>query len=137
MLSRGPAAAALLALTAACSEQGATNAGEAVSVSGRGAQIYAQNCVPCHQEDGTGVPAVYPGLHGSAAVLGDPLQLAQWVLTQTRPASIPAGRYSTQMPMFQWLNDEDAAALLTYIRSSFGNTATPVVAASVARARQG
>jgi mono/diheme cytochrome c family protein len=38
------------------------------------------------------------------------------------------------MPKFGWLNDADAAALLTYLRSSFGNRAPPVDAATVASA---
>ena len=38
----------------------------------RGAAMYAQNCVPCHRENGEGVPKVFPSLSGSPAVLGDP-----------------------------------------------------------------
>ena len=95
-----------------------------------------QNCVPCHRENGQGVQTVYPSLAGSAAVVGDPIELAQWVLSQKRPATIPAGRYSTQMLLFGWMKDEDAAALLSYIRSNFGNTAPPVGAATIAKARE-
>jgi mono/diheme cytochrome c family protein len=101
----------------------------------RGAQLYAQNCVPCHREDGAGIPNVYPSLAGSKAVLGDPKALAQWVLNQKRPDTIPAGRYAGQMLMFSWMKDADAAAVLTYIRSHFGNAAPPVDAATVAEAR--
>ena len=100
-----------------------------------GARLYNQNCVPCHREDGAGVPTVYPSLAGSPVVQGDPVQLAQWVLGGKRPASMPAGRYSTQMLLFGWMKDPDAAALLTYIRSHFGNDAPPVDAAAVAKAR--
>jgi mono/diheme cytochrome c family protein len=102
----------------------------------RGAALYAQNCVPCHHENGVGVPKVFPSLSGSPAVLGDPTELAQWVLSQKRPASIPAGRYPTQMLLFGWMNNEDAAALLTYIRSHFGNSAPPVDAALIAKSRE-
>jgi mono/diheme cytochrome c family protein len=102
----------------------------------RGAALYAQNCVPCHHENGEGVPKVFPSLSGSPAVLGDPIELAQWVLSQKRPASIPAGRYPTQMLLFGWMNNEDAAALLTYIRSHFGNSAPPVDAALIAKSRE-
>jgi hypothetical protein len=45
-----------------------------------------------------------------------------------------AGHYSTSMPQFEWLEPVEAAALLTYIRSSFGNRASPVDAATVASA---
>lgn len=114
----------------------ATSAGAAADPADRGAVLYMQNCVSCHREKGEGVPNVYPSLAGSAAVTGDPQELAQWVLSQKRPATIPAGRYPTQMLLFGWMKDEDAAALLTYIRSNFGNSAPPVDGATIAQAHE-
>jgi mono/diheme cytochrome c family protein len=99
-----------------------------------GAKLYSQNCLPCHHDDGNGVPTVYPSLAKSAVVNGDPVELAQWVLRGKRPKSMPAGRYSTQMLLFGWMKDQDAAALFTYIRSHFGNSAPPVDPATVAKA---
>jgi mono/diheme cytochrome c family protein len=58
------------------------------------------------------------------------------VLSQKRPASIPAGRYPSQMLLFGWMSNEDAAALLTYIRSHFGNSAPPVDPALIAKSRE-
>jgi mono/diheme cytochrome c family protein len=139
-LKKGAAAAGMLMaalLLAACAPQ----AGSETSGAGTpppadlGARLYNQNCVPCHREDGVGVPTVYPSLAGSAVVQGDPVQLAQWVLSGKRPATMPAGRYATQMLLFGWMKDADAAALLTYVRSHFGNDAPAVDAASVAKAR--
>ena len=78
---------------------------------------------------------MFPALAASPAVTGDPIELAQWVLSQKRPASIPAGRYPTQMLLFGWMSDADAAAVLTYIRSHFGNSASAVDAATIAKAR--
>ena len=130
---------ALLVQVGACSQQsGSTAAPGAGAGNGadRGAALYAQNCVPCHHENGEGVAKVFPSLTGSAVVLGDPIELAQWVLSQKRPASIPAGRYPTQMLLFGWMSDPDAAAVLTYIRSHFGNSAPPVDAATIARSRE-
>jgi alcohol dehydrogenase (quinone), cytochrome c subunit len=128
----------LMLFIAACQqsspERGASAAAD--SSAERGAALYAQNCVPCHRENGEGVPKVFPSLSGSPAVLGDPVELAQWVLSQKRPASIPAGRYPTQMLLFGWMKDEDAAALLTYIRSHFGNSAPAVDAALIAKSRE-
>ena len=121
-------------LAAACSQQPGS-AGRGGDAEDRGAQIYLQNCVPCHRDNGAGVRNVYPSLAGSPAVLGDPGELARWILSQKRPDSIPAGRYPTQMLPFGWMKDADVAALLTYIRSSFGNAAPPVDAATVALAR--
>jgi mono/diheme cytochrome c family protein len=115
-------------------EKGAISATD--SAAERGATLYAQNCVPCHHENGEGVPKVFPSLSGSPAVVGNPIELAQWVLSQKRPASIPAGRYPTQMLLFGWMSNEDAAALLTYIRSHFGNSAPPVDSALIAKSRE-
>jgi mono/diheme cytochrome c family protein len=131
---------ALLMTIGACSQPSAptaaASAGAAAGPAGRGAVLYMQDCVSCHREKGDGVPNVYPSLAGSAAVMGDPIELAQWVLSQKRPATIPAGRYPTQMLLFGWMKDDDAAALLTYIRSNFGNSAPPVDAATIAKARE-
>jgi mono/diheme cytochrome c family protein len=131
----------IVALAAGCSRQSASTSdagagASAKSAPDRGAELYAQNCVACHREQGEGLPTIYPSLAGSAAVLGDPIELTQWVLSQKRPASIPAGRYSTQMLLFGWMKDADAAALLTYIRTHFGNSAPPIDAATVAKARE-
>ena len=130
----------LLLLVGACSQQSGQNprcrAPRAADAADRGAALYGQNCVPCHHENGEGVPKVFPSLSGSPAVVGDPIELAQWVLSQKRPASIPAGRYPTQMLLFGWMSDADAAAVLTYIRSHFGNSAPPVDAATIAKARE-
>lgn len=137
---------ALLMTVGACSQPSAPNAASAgasapapapapAGPADRGTVLYMQNCVSCHREKGEGVPNVYPSLAGSAAVMGDPIELAQWVLSQKRPATIPAGRYPTQMLLFGWMKDDDAAALLTYIRSNFGNSAPPVDGATIAQAR--
>ena len=99
-----------------------------------GGRIYDGNCVPCHQQSGVGIPSVYPSLAGSPVVLGDPAQLALWVIKGQRPPSMPAGRYPTQMLQFGWMKPADAAALFSYLRSSFGNAAAPVDAAAVAEA---
>jgi len=108
--------------------------GRAALSADAGARIYDGNCVPCHQQNGAGIPGVYPSLAGSPVVLGDTTELARWVLRGQRPPSMPAGRYSTQMPQFGWMKAADAAALFTYLRSSFGNSAAPVEADAVARA---
>jgi mono/diheme cytochrome c family protein len=101
---------------------------------GDGARIYNGNCVPCHQQSGMGIAGVYPSLAGSPVVLGDPAQLALWVVKGQRPPSMPAGRYPTQMLQFGWMKPADAAALFSYVRSNFGNSAAPVDAAAVAKA---
>jgi mono/diheme cytochrome c family protein len=134
-LAAGALALGLAACSGGSSGPEAPASPAAASAVDNGANLYSQNCLPCHREDGKGVPSVYPSLVQSPVVNGDPTQLAQWVLSGRRPASMPPGRYSTQMLQFAWMKDQDAAAVLSYIRSHFGNSAQPVDAAAVAAAR--
>jgi len=99
-----------------------------------GARIYSGNCVACHQQDARGIPGVFPSLVGSPVVLGDPKALSRWVVKGERAASMPAGRHTAEMPQFGWMNAAEIAALLTYLRSHFGNAAPPVEAATLADA---
>jgi mono/diheme cytochrome c family protein len=137
--SRTGKALTLLALTGALAACPAKHPGKpqtagAAGASDVGERIYSGNCVPCHQQSGAGIPGVYPSLTGSPVVLGDPAPLARWVIKGERPVSLPAGRYSTQMLQFGWMKPADAAALLSYVRSNFGNSAAPVDAATVSKA---
>ena len=127
---------ALAGALAACSAKtpGANQAISSAPSAEVGARIFNGNCVACHQQGGVGIPGVYPSLVGSPVVLGDPTQLTLWVIRGQRPAAMPVGRYPTQMLQFGWLKPADAAALFTYLRSNFGNSAAPVDAATVAKA---
>jgi mono/diheme cytochrome c family protein len=107
---------------------------EDLSAKDTGARLYDANCLACHQQDGRGIPGVYPSLVGSPVVLGDPKELALWVIKGGRPPTLAAGRYPTMMVQFGWLQPADAAALFTYVRSRFGNAAPPVDPATVAQA---
>jgi mono/diheme cytochrome c family protein len=129
-----PVLCALIGGCSAKSPGAPAAAGGAAPATEVGARIYDGNCVPCHQQSGAGIPGVYPSLAGSPVVLGDPAELARWVIKGQRPPTMPAGRYSTQMLQFGWMKAADAAALFSYLRSHFGNTAAAVDAASVTQA---
>lgn len=100
-----------------------------------GARLYAAYCASCHQFDGSGVAQVQPPLAGTPVPSGDPGALLGWVMYGTRPAALPAGVYHGLMPQFSYLGDAELAALLTYVRSSFGNHAPPVTPEMVAACR--
>lgn len=100
----------------------------------RGAQLYEGNCVSCHQSGGQGIPNVYPSLAGSARANGAVVPLVRWVILGERPASFPPERYVAHMPRYGWMSDADAAAVLTYVRTHFGNAASAVQPADVAHA---
>ena len=99
-----------------------------------GAAIYGDTCAACHNQAGTGVAQLFPALAGSAVVQqDDPATLARIVVTGTRAVATDAAPTAPAMPSLGWrLSDTQVAAVLTYIRNSWGNTA-PAVAASDVR----
>lgn len=104
---------------------------------GLGAQLYNTRCASCHQARGQGVSGVFPPLARSATVSGDKPKLIGIVLNGMSGA-IEVGGESYNGTMPPWANtlqDAEIAALLTHIRSDFGNTAGPITAAEVADAR--
>ncbi len=90
-----------------------------------GAEIFTQNCAACHQAHGEGVKGAFPALAGSKLLLGDPKDPA-WVVTHGRGG----------MPNFsEDLSDIEIASVLSFARSSWGNGAPPLDAATVASVR--
>ncbi len=102
-----------------------------------GAKIYADECSGCHAANGKGIPSLFPALHGSAVVQQtDPTSLMHVVLRGSRGIATDAAPTGAAMPEFAWLlNDDQVAAVLTYIRNAWGNTAPSVSSAVVGRAR--
>lgn len=96
---------------------------------GKGADVYAKVCTVCHGPEGKGVPRVGAALAGSAYVNGDAGVLAR-ILLHGKEGAIGL------MPPVGTLPDEDLAAILTYIRGSFGNAGDPVNLIAVKEYRQ-
>jgi mono/diheme cytochrome c family protein len=104
----------------------------------RGALLYLDNCAACHRPDGRGYEGVFPSLAGNPVVAADnPLSLVSVVLLgsmTSRTATTPA---QFAMPAFAWrLTDQDAADIISFIRSSWGNDAKPIDAPKVAALRR-
>jgi mono/diheme cytochrome c family protein len=104
----------------------------------RGAILYLDNCAACHRPDGRGYEGVFPSLAGNPVVeADDPLSLVSVVLlgsTTSRTSTTPA---QFAMPAFAWrLTDQDAADIISFIRSSWGNDAKPIEARKVAALRR-
>jgi mono/diheme cytochrome c family protein len=102
-----------------------------------GAQVYAMTCAACHQTNGAGLPAQFPPLGPSEFVTGDEQRLIHIVLRGlTGEVEVEGEMFKGEMP--GWapaLNDAQVAAVLTYVRQSFGNKATPITAETVAKVR--
>ena len=101
-----------------------------------GKKLYEQYCLTCHQADGSGVPKMNPPLIKTSYVTGDKKKIIQWVLRgSTENVPIDGKIYSNNMPSQANLKDEEIADILTYIRSNFGNNASPITAADVKNVR--
>lgn len=95
------------------------------------------NCMACHQADGKGVPTQFPPLAGSEWVLGSPRVLARILLHGVHEEIEVLGkRYNAGMPAWARFSDEQIAAVLTYIRSDFGNNAPAIEPTLIAAERE-
>jgi cytochrome c553 len=102
-----------------------------------GAKVYATTCAACHTAAGVGLPGMFPALKASPIVQADdPLTVIRVVLHGARSVATPAVPSPMAMPAFGGaLEDGQVAAVLTYIRNSWGNAAPEVTAAEVAKQR--
>jgi len=103
-----------------------------------GQAIYKDNCAACHTDAGTGVDRLFPRLAGSPAVQsGDPTTLVRTVLNGSQAVATSCAPTGPAMPSFAWrLNDAQTAAVITYIRNSWGNAADAVSAAQVSAVKK-
>jgi mono/diheme cytochrome c family protein len=127
--------------TGAAGAGGTTAAGgtaAAGGAAGSGQALYVR-CQTCHQANGEGLAGVYPPLTGSEWVTGDAAIPIRIVLHGLQgPITVKGQSYNSVMPAYgtgQPMTDDEVAAVLTYVRSSFGNDASAVTAAEVARER--
>ena len=102
-----------------------------------GGKIYRQQCVQCHQAAGEGAGSAWPALAGNPGVTApSPVNAIRMVLDGGYAPATAANPRPHGMPPFgQLLNDNDIAALVTYIRNSWGNEAGGVTPLEVKRAR--
>ena len=115
---------------------------DASSKYAEGEEIYLQDgyCGTCHQENGKGLVASgYPSLVGNNWVLGDEERLIKLTLKGLYgPIEVDGKSFPGNVPMTPFeglLDDEEIAAVLTYVRSSFGNRGTEVKAEAVKKIR--
>jgi mono/diheme cytochrome c family protein len=103
-----------------------------------GAQIYADECSGCHTADGKGAAGLFPSLNGTPVVQQtDPASLLHVVLRGALSVGTEKAPTAAAMPAFAWvLNDDQVAAVVTYIRNSWGNSAPAVSASDVSKTRQ-
>lgn len=92
---------------------------EVVALDGK--QLYQSYCASCHKEDGAGVEDVFPAMAKNPLVIGDPKPLIGLLLQGKASAN-----GAQAMPAFSFLDNREAAEILSYIRLAWGNTASPI-----------
>jgi mono/diheme cytochrome c family protein len=102
-----------------------------------GGAIYRDQCSACHGLEGKGTPLLFPAIAQAPSVRSDdPASLIRIVLRGARSAATSAQPTAPGMPSYGWqLTDVQVAAVLTYVRNSWGSAAPPVSADAVSRAR--
>jgi mono/diheme cytochrome c family protein/glucose/arabinose dehydrogenase len=116
--------------------------GEALTLFKKGHEVYSRegHCATCHQPDGQGLPAaMFPPLAETKWVNGNEDRLIKLTLHGLLgPIEVKGKKYPGQVPMtaFKQLPDEEIAAVLTYVRNTFGNKAPMVTPAKVKEVRE-
>jgi len=99
-----------------------------------GAAVYNRTCVTCHQGNGAGIPGAYPPLAKSDFLANKEKTIAQVIKGYQGELVVNGVKYNNVMPP-QPLNDEEVAAVLTYVNTSFGNNGPAITADEVKAVR--
>ena len=80
----------------------------------KGQDVYAVNCVACHQTNGEGITGIFPALAGSDIVLNNKPRNIEILMEGVQGAA---------MNSFDYLSEVELASVITYTRQSWGNDA--------------
>ena len=105
-----------------------TSADESSLLLRLGQTIYADKCASCHGDKGLGKPPHYPPLANNQSIeMSSAVNPVRMVLNGGYPPGTAGNPMPHGMPPFaQSLSDEEVAAVVTYIRVSWGNHGAPV-----------
>ena len=95
----------------------------------QGKKIYENYCAACHGVNGGGVLYRKSALNNSALVSGDPNEVIAVILFGREGAGVMPGWRET-------LNDQEVAAVATYIRQAWSNRADAITPAMVTEIRK-
>jgi mono/diheme cytochrome c family protein len=115
-----------------------TNLPLAGSAAPDGKAIYAARCAACHQPTGAGLPGAFPPLAKNPNVTGAAKgPITSVVKGKTGAVTVNGTTYNSAMQAWRGappalMTNAEIAAVLTYVRSSFGNKASAVTEAQVA-----
>lgn len=113
------------------------NVGQADDILKLGAKLYRDHCVECHKANGSGIAPASPPLAGNRAItMPSSVNPIRMVLNGGYPPSTQANpRPYGMQPFGPVLSDAEVAAVVSYIRNSWGNNAPLVSPVQVSRYR--
>ena len=102
-----------------------------------GETTFNRICAACHQPTGLGIPGQFPPLAQSDYLASSPEdRIIGHVLHGLQgPVTVLGTTYNGQMPALAYLSDDEIAAVLTYVRASFGNHLSRIAPEQVAKVR--
>lgn len=122
--------------TSSPAPESSTSTADASSNLPAGEPLYTAHCAACHQAQGQGLPGAFPPLAGNDVVLdNDATEHIDIILHGLTGKTIDGVDYSSPMPAFPQLSDEQIAAIVNHERISWGNNAPTVTSDDVAAVR--
>jgi mono/diheme cytochrome c family protein len=95
----------------------------------QGQQVFEESCAACHRLNGAGLPGTFPALNGNPFVVGNPKPVIATILNGRKG-------HLGQMPTWKdKLDNQQIAAVATFIRHAWSNRAPAVTPATVAGLR--
>ncbi|MEX2494529.1 MAG: copper-containing nitrite reductase [Woeseia sp.] len=102
-----------------------------------GQMLYNGTCSVCHQNNGQGLPGVFPPLANSDYLMADKRRTIEIVLNgMMGPVTVNGEEYNSVMPPMSQLTDDEVANILTYVLNSWGNDDGVVTSPEVAEVRE-
>ena len=119
------------------SQPGGAGAAAVPAAAVNGQAVFESRCAACHQANGQGLPGAFPPLAGSEYVLGEEERVVRIVLHGLQgPVTVKGQAFNGAMPAWaDVMSDAEIAAVLTYVRSSWGNSAEAIAVEKVAEQR--
>lgn len=103
----------------------------------KGKEVFEVTCLACHQANGMGQDALAPPLVNAHWVTNSQERLVRIALQGMRgPVNVQGKVYEMEMPPLGVLDDEQLAAVLTYVRREWGHTASAVSVDTVKKIRE-
>ena len=121
------------AILASLTFSAASSAEERHDLIALGALSYSDNCSKCHQNHAYGEEALYPSLHDPELLANKPLLIS--TILHGRSVQQNDNTAGRLMPSFDFLTNEEVAAIIAYISDSWGQGVLWVTEEEVAAAR--